>query len=212
MKTTLDIQSELQRRGYYKGLLDGQEGPQTDYAIRQFQSANGLERDGDVGPQTLAKLFPAAKPAPVVRTHVSAFDKASLTNLSKAHPKIQAVLVRAREQVEFRVLDSSRGRAAQEKAFKEGRSKARFGQSAHNWSPAIAVDLFPAPYDWNAVKAFDELAAVVMRIATDMGVPLRWGGDWNMDGNKTASDAWDKPHFELHPWRDFAKHCTPYLS
>lgn len=59
MKTTLEVQSELQRRGYYKGALDGLQGPQTDYAIKQFQSANGLERDGDVGPATLAKLFPA---------------------------------------------------------------------------------------------------------------------------------------------------------
>lgn len=59
MKTTLEVQSELQRRGYYDGKLDGIAGPQTRYAIEQFQSANDLHRDGVVGPATLAKLFPA---------------------------------------------------------------------------------------------------------------------------------------------------------
>lgn len=208
MKTTLDVQSELQRRGYYDGKLDGIAGPQTRFAIEQFQSANDLHRDGNVGPATLAKLFPADTAAP--RPQNSLFDKSSLANLSQAHPKIQAVLIRAREDCEFRVLDSSRGKDAQDKAFKEGRSKARFGQSAHNWSPAIAVDLFPAPYDWNNIKAFDAMAVVVMAAAKQLGVPLRWGGDWNMDGNKTTSDAWDKPHFELHPWREWSKSCTPY--
>lgn len=79
MKTTLDIQSELQRRGYYKGDLDGVKGPQTDYAIKQFQSANGLVRDGDVGPKTLAKLFPV-KSVPQVRKMVtSAAGRAAIT-------------------------------------------------------------------------------------------------------------------------------------
>lgn len=59
MKTTLDVQSELQRRNYYDGKLDGIAGPQTRFAIEQFQSANDLHRDGVVGPATLEKLFPA---------------------------------------------------------------------------------------------------------------------------------------------------------
>ncbi|MGN7774019.1 hypothetical protein [Phyllobacterium sp. 22552] len=74
------------------------------------------------------------------------------------------------------------------------RAKPALG-NLHNYVPAIAFDLFPAPYDWNNTKAFNDLADVVMRIAKAKGTPLRWGGDWNMDGNKTTSDAWDKPHF-----------------
>ncbi|TCQ28276.1 glycoside hydrolase family protein [Rhizobium sp. PP-CC-3G-465] len=79
MKTTLDIQSELKRRGYYKGALNGKHSPELDYSIRQFQSANGLARDGDVGPKTLAKLFPV-KSAPQVRRMVtSAAGRAAIT-------------------------------------------------------------------------------------------------------------------------------------
>lgn len=133
------------------------------------------------------------------------FGKASKASRAKLHPLLRSIVDEAIKEVDFKILDSTRGRAAQTRAFLQGNSKAKFGQSAHNYVPAIAMDLFPAPYDWENVKAFERLAQVVLRIAKEKGIPLRWGGDWNMDGSKTTSDSWDKPHFELHPWRDFAK-------
>lgn len=133
------------------------------------------------------------------------FSSASRASIAKLHPKLRAIVEEAIKEIDFKVLDSTRGRAAQTKAFMQGNSKAKFGQSAHNYVPAIAMDLFPAPYDWTNIAAFDRLAVVIRRIAKEQGTPIRWGGDWNMDGDKTKSDAWDKPHFELHPWRDWAK-------
>lgn len=133
------------------------------------------------------------------------FGSKSKAALAKCHPLLQAIANEAIKEIDFMVLDSTRGRVDQERAFAGGKSKARFGQSAHNYVPAIAFDLFPAPYDWNNTKAFNDLAVVILRIAKAKGTPLRWGGDWNMDGNKTTSDAWDKPHFELTPWREWAK-------
>lgn len=133
------------------------------------------------------------------------FGAASLAALNKCHPHLQTIAHEAIKEIDFKVLDSTRGRADQERAFAGGKSKARFGQSAHNYVPAIAFDLFPAPYDWNDRPAFTALSKVIMRIAKEKGIPLRWGGDWNMDGDKTQSDAWDMPHYELHKWRDWAK-------
>ncbi|MEH3108883.1 MAG: M15 family metallopeptidase [Agrobacterium cavarae] len=138
------------------------------------------------------------------------FGAASMKSLEKCHPSLRLIATEAIKEIDFRVLDSTRGRDAQTRAFQTGKSKAKFGQSAHNYVPAIAFDLFPAPYDWNDRKAFTTLAAVIMRIAKEKGIPLRWGGDWNMDGDKTTSDAWDMPHFELHPWRDWAKKSKLY--
>lgn len=133
------------------------------------------------------------------------FSSTSKKALAKCHQSLQFVCNEAIKEIDFKVLDATRGRADQERAFATGRSKARFGQSAHNYVPAIAVDLFPAPYDWNNLESFRKLSKVIMRIAKANGIPLRWGGDWNMDGDKTKSDAWDMPHYELHPWREFAK-------
>lgn len=138
------------------------------------------------------------------------FSKASKASRAKLHPLLRSIVDAAIQEIDFKILDATRGRAAQTRAFLQGKSKAKFGQSAHNFVPAIAVDLFPAPYDWENYKAFDRLAEVIMRIAKEKGIPLRWGGDWNMDGDKTKSDAWDKPHFELHPWRTYAAKSKLY--
>jgi len=50
------IQSRLIHYGFYTGLIDGVFGNGTLAAVKDFQSANGLEVDGKVGEKTLAKL------------------------------------------------------------------------------------------------------------------------------------------------------------
>lgn len=136
------------------------------------------------------------------------FGAASSAALAKCHPKLQLIAKEAIKELDFRVLDATRGRDAQERAFATGKSKARFGQSAHNYVPAIAFDLFPAPYDWNNRQSFISLSKVILRIGKENGIPLRWGGDWNGDGN--LSDGWDMPHYELTPWREWAKQSKLY--
>jgi peptidoglycan L-alanyl-D-glutamate endopeptidase CwlK len=131
------------------------------------------------------------------------FGSKSKAALAKCHPLLQDIANQAIKKFDFMVLDATRGRVDQERAFAGGRSKARFGQSAHNYVPAIAFDLFPAPYDWNNRQSFIDLYRVIMRIAREKGIPLRSGLDWNMDGN--FSDGWDAPHYELNPWREWAK-------
>jgi peptidoglycan L-alanyl-D-glutamate endopeptidase CwlK len=133
------------------------------------------------------------------------FGDKSSKNLAGAHPKLQAVMHEAIKVFDFIIMDSQRGREGQEKAFREGHSKAHFGQSAHNWAPSIALDIAPAPLDWNNRKAFIELSKVIMPIAKRLAIPLRWGGDWNQNGILTDEHLSDLPHYELHPWRDWAK-------
>lgn len=134
------------------------------------------------------------------------FGAASLAALSKCHPKLQIIANAAIKEIDFRILDSTRGRDAQERAFATGKSKARFGQSAHNYVPAIAFDLFPAPYDWNNRQSFITLSNVILRIAKENKIPLRWGGDWDMAGDRNPKGSLDDlPHYELDKWRDWAK-------
>lgn len=156
------------------------------------------------------------------------FSQVSLQSRAKLIPCLQTVVDRAIEVIDFKILDATRGRAAQTKAFKQGHSKVSFGNSAHNWVPALAMDLFPAPYHWpddklltraeqkEAREAFVRMGEVVLAIPAKFNIQapdgnplvLRWGGDWNMDGN--LSDGWDMPHFEIHPWREFRKFSKLY--
>lgn len=134
------------------------------------------------------------------------FGTQSKLQLAKAHPKLQLILNSAIKHMDFKILDSTRGRHAQTKAFLTGHSKAKFGQSAHNFVPSIAVDLLPAPYNWNNSQAFKNLYFVMMACAKELDIPLRSGLDWNMNGLQPGdTDNWDGGHYELHPWRVWAK-------
>ena len=47
--------------------VDGQAGPTTQTAVLAFQKWEGLDRDGVLGPQTLARLRTAQRPTPITR-------------------------------------------------------------------------------------------------------------------------------------------------
>lgn len=130
------------------------------------------------------------------------FSKTSKARLAKAHPLLQKLFVEVIKETDCTILDSQRGRAAQEKAFQMGNSRAHFGKSAHNWSPAVALDVAPYPIDWNDTKRFKALAKIVKRIAAELSIPISWGGDWK--------SIVDMPHYELDPWRTWAKTSEPF--
>lgn len=121
------------------------------------------------------------------------FGQRSLDNLSEAHPDLQRVMHEAIKEYDFTVICGYRGKAEQDQAFKEKKSKARFGQSPHNFKPALAVDVVPYPIDWKNTKRFEQMGQVIMACAERLGVQLKWGKDFSFV---------DYPHFELLNWRD----------
>lgn len=50
------IQQALNAQGYNVGAVDGQMGPKTKSALKQFQQAKGLQASGKLDPQTVAML------------------------------------------------------------------------------------------------------------------------------------------------------------
>lgn len=133
-------------------------------------------------------------------------DERSKKNLAKAHPLLRKLFNTVAAQTDIVILDATRGKAAQELAFKTGRSKVRFGNSAHNYQPAIALDVCPAPINWKNTKPFVRLGKeFVLPIAKQLQIPIRWGADWNMNSNLADESFVDMPHYELHPWRQWAK-------
>lgn len=68
-RATRELQTALADLGYYEGGIDGDAGPLTVAAVKDFQAVNGLRVDGDPGPRTLAALAsddarPKPPPAP----------------------------------------------------------------------------------------------------------------------------------------------------
>ena len=60
-----------------------------------------------------------------------------------------------------------------------------------------AVDLVPYPVDWNDLKKFDAIAQAMLQAAKELGVPVRWGADWDGDGKPRERGESDSPHFEI---------------
>lgn len=125
------------------------------------------------------------------------FGAQSKAALAQAHPELQRLFAEVIKEIDCKVLDATRGKAAQELAFNKGNSKAHFGESPHNYVPAIALDVVPWPLDWDDLKSFRALGKVVKAKAVELDIPISWGGDW-----KSFKDY---PHYELSPWRTWAK-------
>ncbi len=47
------------------------------------------------------------------------------------------------------------------------------------------------------IAAFDEVARAMFEAAAELGVPIRWGADWDGDGKAREKGESDSPHFEL---------------
>jgi len=125
------------------------------------------------------------------------YSARSEQNISEAHPALQAVFRRVLETFDHTVIEGYRGKAEQNAAFDAGRSKLRFPQSMHNRTPSLAVDVCPYPIDWQDHRRFYLFAGYVLATAREMGVTLRWGGDWDGDFLWTDQTFHDLPHFEL---------------
>lgn len=120
----------------------------------------------------------------------------SLKNLAEAHPLLQKVVAQFQKDfpdVQFQINDAQRGRPEQETAFKKRTSNAHFGQSAHNFKPAVALDIYVRPVQFAKWGPYALFAKEFLASAARVGVDLTWGGSW-----KTIKDG---PHFELSDWQ-----------
>lgn len=53
------------------------------------------------------------------------------------------------------------------------------------------------PVRWKDEVAFGYLAGIVAVVAADLGIKIRWGGDWDGDGDTLEHALRDLDHWEL---------------
>jgi len=95
------------------------------------------------------------------------------------------------------VIEGHRGKDRQNAAYEKGNSKLKFPKGKHNQMPSIAVDVAPYPIDWNDRDRFHYFSGFVLGIASQMGLNIRWGGDWDQDTHTKDNKFDDLVHFEL---------------
>lgn len=91
----------------------------------------------------------------------------------------------------FYIHTITRSKADQEAAFAKGVSKARFGQSPHNFGKA--ADIVHFGKGWNLTKKeWDVLGLIGKEVARRLNLKVTWGGDWKF---------YDPAHWELTDWK-----------
>ena len=56
----------------------------------------------------------------------------------------------------------------------------------------------PYPLDWNDIDKFNKIKDAMFQAAKELDVNLRWGADWDGDGNYREKVEYDSPHFEIN--------------
>ena len=116
------------------------------------------------------------------------FGENSTKNLKELDPDLQAVLEEAIKHYDFSIVCGHRGMEDQNQAFKDGFSKVRWPNSMHNKSPSLAADIIPYPSGYSDIGEFFKMITYVYQAASELGIPIEWGGHWKMK---------DYPHIQL---------------
>mgnify|MGYP001595714073 CR=1 FL=1 len=127
------------------------------------------------------------------------FGKRSKERLRGVDAKLQNVLNEVVKYFDITIIEGLRSQDRQNELVAQGKSKTKFGKHVDG----KAVDIAPYPIDWNARDDFHLLGGFVLGIASQMGVKIRWGGDWSasslFQGQRTTKDNNfdDLVHFEI---------------
>ena len=134
-------------------------------------------------------------------------DGRSRKNLEGAHPDLVKVVELADQLTEqsFIVICGVRTLEEQKALYEQGRTKPgkivtwtlKSRHLPNREGLGQAVDIVPYPVDWNTPAKFDQIAQAMFKAGEQLGVSIRWGADWDQDGNLRERGETDSPHFEL---------------
>ena len=125
------------------------------------------------------------------------FSQKSLDKLNTCHPDLQRLFDEVVKDFDCTVLDGHRDKQRQNQMVADGKSKVIYPNGKHNKEPSEAVDVAPFPVDWNDRERFYYFGGFVKGVASRLGIPIRWGGDWDSDNVLDDQTFDDLPHFEL---------------
>jgi len=132
---------------------------------------------------------------------LSAVEKSRLDTCDK---RLQSIVLKVLDRWNIVVITGHRDKAGQDKALAGGNTKLAWPRSKHNTTPSRAVDMVPVEIknkreviDWNDRERMHLFAGYVLAVADQLGIRLRWGGDWDNDSEVKDNVFDDLVHFEL---------------
>ena len=121
------------------------------------------------------------------------FGKRSKERLRGIDARLVNVLNELVKIMDVTIIEGLRSEQRQEKLLKEGSTKTKFSKHI----TGKAVDLAPYPIDWKDRDRFHYMGGMIRGIAKQLNVPIRWGGDWDSDGETKDNRFDDLVHVEI---------------
>ena len=121
------------------------------------------------------------------------FGKRSKERLRGVDRRLVSVLNELIKIMDVTIIEGLRSEQRQEKLLKAGSTKTKFSKHIEG----KAVDLAPYPIDWEDRDRFHYMGGMIRGIAKQLNVPVRWGGDWDSDGETKDNRFDDLVHVEI---------------
>lgn len=126
------------------------------------------------------------------------FGAASLKQLATCDERLQHIFTEVIKAWDCQVLEGKRSAAQQAINVANGASQTVHSKHVEPvGEPSRAADVAPYPIKWNDYNRFYAFAGFVIGTARQMGISLRWGGDWDSDRDFSDQKFNDLVHFEL---------------
>ena len=131
------------------------------------------------------------------------FGHRSTEMLSTAHILLRGVAHRALELTacDFAIVQGHRDKDGQDIALSTGKTQLEWPNSKHNSLPSIALDFcaYPDPYNPHPkmMARYYLIAGAWYAAAKEFDLELRWGGDWDGDGDMMDQTFDDLGHVEI---------------
>ena len=121
------------------------------------------------------------------------FGKRSKERLKGVNPKLVNVINQLIKIMDVTVIEGLRSQERQDELVAKGASKTKYSKHIEG----KAVDLAPYPIDWEDRERFHYMGGMVRGIGQQLNVNIRWGGDWDSDGEIKDNNFDDLVHVEI---------------
>ena len=121
------------------------------------------------------------------------FGKRSRDRLKGVDSRLVNVLNELIKIMDVTVIEGLRSAERQKELLAKGASKVKYSKHMEG----KAVDIAPYPIDWDDRERFHYMGGMIRGIAKALNLDIRWGGDWDSDGEIKDNKFDDLVHIEI---------------
>tara|TARA_R110002167_G_scaffold109168_1_gene278360 strand:- start:39 stop:419 length:381 start_codon:yes stop_codon:yes gene_type:complete len=121
------------------------------------------------------------------------FGKTSKKRLKGVDDRLVKVLNELIKIMDVTIIEGLRTGERQKELLKKGATKVKYSKHMEG----KAVDLSPYPIDWENRDGFHYMGGMIRGIAKQLNIKVRWGGDWDSDGDVKDNGFDDLVHVEI---------------